>query len=156
MPCTLYTVHCTCNCTLYTVHCTCSCTCTCACTYTCTCTCTCPQVHVPHLRYLQHLSSCRYLDNNVYSLDRVTALHRVTIVLAGSLQGGDQLPSTLPFLLAGGHLSHHCTLYTVHCTLYTCSWGYIQLKVCPGIFIIINNSCTLHRVPAVLDCCLCN
>ena len=85
VPCTLYTVHCTCSCT-----CTCApvLLCTCACTYTCTCTC--PQVHVPHLRYLQHLSSCRYLDNNVYSLDRVTALHRVTIVLAGSLQGGDR------------------------------------------------------------------
>ena len=50
-------------------------------------------------------------------IHRVTVLHRVTIVLAGALQGGVQLPSKLAFLLAGGHLSHttvhYCTLYTV-------------------------------------------
>ena len=46
------------------------------------------------------------------------SLHRVTIVLAGVLQAGLQVSSSLPFLLAGGQLSHTlCTLYLVYCTL---------------------------------------
>ena len=48
----------------------------------------------------------------------------MTIVLAGDLQVGPQLPSSLAFLLVGGQLSHalcivHCALYTtVPCILY--------------------------------------
>ena len=85
-------------------------------------------LQVPHSKYLQHLSACRYLDN--MCIHRVTVLHRVTIVLAGALQVGPQLPSTLAFLLAGGQLSHtlcttvHCTLYTVHGV--TSSSRYVQ------------------------------
>ena len=60
-------------------------------------------------------SSQVVLSGTLY-VDRVNALHRVTIVLAGSLQGGAQLPSTL---LSGGHLSQSFVLPSLSFLLST-------------------------------------
>ena len=114
MPCTLYSSHCTCRITCwYTVpvH-----LCTSASVH-CTCACTCRHMYltlVPAAHCAAGVwTTCVFTSWLFY----MESLHRVTIVLAGALQVGPQLVSSLAFLVAGGQLSH--TLCTVHCALCT-------------------------------------
>lgn len=143
---TLYTVHCidalhTVQFTLYLqiyllVHCPCTSVhlCTCA-LYLYLTSGTCTSLKVPHSRYLTASTCstlcCRCLDNMcIRWLFYMVSLHRVTIVLAGVLQVGLQVSSSLAFLLAGGQLSHTlcttvpCILYSVHGV--TSSSRYVQ------------------------------
>ena len=127
MPCTLYSSHCTCRFTCwYTVpvH-----LCTSAPVH-CTCACTCRHMYLTLVPAAHCAAGVWTICVFTSWLFYMESLHRVTIVLAGVLQAGLQVSSSLAFLLAGGQLSHTlcttvpCILYTVHGV--TSSSRYVQ------------------------------
>ena len=127
MPCTLYSSHCTCRFTCwYTVpvH-----LCTSAPVH-CTCACTCRHMYLTLVPAAHCAAGVWTICVFTSWLFYMESLHRVRIVLAGVLQAGLQVSSSLAFLLAGGQLSHTlcttvpCILYTVHGV--TSSSRYVQ------------------------------